>query len=379
MREIYVRKSSGYDIAIVEDGALVEYFPDDHETSADAVCIGRVERVMPGMKAAFVNIGQERCGFLPLEEHHARELPKLQTGAHVIVQIKKEAHDEKGAFLSREITLGGEFVLFSPFSKMVAISSRIKRDGIRKEMKALGQMIAGDSFGLVIRHAALSATEDEIRAEVSKLREQWEQIRRAAATAHVPSVLFSSRSPLEIVLDDYNARGIDCIHTNDAALADKLSSYAPVNIMGDQLFDIARITNQLAAALERRVWLKSGGNIVFDPCEALTVIDVNTARFTGKTAHEETVLQTNLEACREVVRQIRLRNISGIIIVDMIDMSSRNHHLAVLEELNRAFATDRIKTVVHGFTSLGLVEISRRRSRIPLREALKAQTQQLEE
>ena len=142
---------------------------------------------------------------------------------------------------------------------------------------------------------------------------------------------------------------------------------------------MARISSQLKTALDRRVWLESGGNLVIDPCEAMTVIDVNTAKFTGDRALADTVLKTNLEACREIATQIRLRNISGIIIIDMIDMMSREHHHAVLEALNQAFTADRVKTVVHGFTSLGLIEMTRRRSRPTLREMLKRESNQLEE
>jgi ribonuclease G len=181
------------------------------------------------------------------------------------------------------------------------------------------------------------------------------------------------------VLADYHPRGIDRIYTNDASLTQRLSSFAPVTVMGDNLFDVACISNQLKTGLDRRVWLESGGNLVFDPCEAMTVIDVNTAKFTGKNALADTVLTTNLEACEEIARQVRLRNLSGIIIIDMIDMISREHHHAVLEALNRAFAADRVKTVVHGFTSLGLVEMTRKRSRPPLREMLKKESNQLEE
>ena len=141
------------------------------------------------------------------------------------------------------------------------------------------------------------------------------------------------------------------------------------------MFDVARINTQLLKALERRVWLESGGNLVFDPCEAMTVIDVNTAKNTGKTTLSDTVLQTNMEACAEIARQVRLRNISGIIIIDMIDMISNEHHHAVLEALNKAFATDRVKTVVHGFTSLGLVEMTRKRTRPTLREVYKKEPQ----
>ena len=375
MREIYIRNDNGLDIAVVEDGQLVEYLPADEDASAEAIYLGRVERVMPGMKAAFVNIGQERAGFLPLEERNTRDLPKLQTGMSVLVQVRKEAHDEKGAFLSRDISLCGEYVLFSPLNRMAAVSSRIVKEKHRKALKELAREISGDEFGLIMRTASKNADEAAIRAEVEELHTRWECICKAAPTAHVPSVLHQPRTTLDLVLADYHPRGIDRICINGAELTQKLSAYAPVTVMGDNLFDVARISTQVLKALDRRVWLESGGNLVFDPCEAMTVIDVNTAKFTGKTALADTVLQTNLEACAEIARQVRLRNISGIIIIDMIDMIAREHHHAVLEALNKAFTADRVKTVVHGFTSLGLVEMTRKRTRPTLREVYKKETQ----
>ena len=379
MREVYIRKAEGMDIAVVEDGRLVEYFPAEDEASSEAIILGKVERMMPGMKAAFVQIGQEKCGFLPLEERNCPDLPKLQTGMAVLVQVRKEAQGVKGAFLSRDINLCGEFVLFTPMNRMTAVSSRITKEKHRKALKDLAKDIAGGEFGIIMRSASHNAEETLIREEVEALRACWEAIRKAAPTAHVPSVLHASRSTLDLVLADYHPRGIDCICTNDAALTEQLSNFAPVTVMGDNLFDVARISNQLKTGLDRRVWLESGGNLVFDPCEAMTVIDVNTAKFTGKNALADTVLTTNLEACEEIARQVRLRNLSGIIIIDMIDMISREHHHAVLEALNRAFAADRVKTVVHGFTSLGLVEMTRKRSRPPLREMFKKESNQLEE
>ena len=375
MRELYIRSTEGLDIAVVEDGRLVEYLPADEDASAEAIYLGRVERIIPGMKAAFVNIGQERAGFLPLEERTARDLPKLQTGMNILVQVRKEAHGEKGAFLSRDISLCGEYVLFSPLNRMTAVSSRIVKEKHCKALKELARDISGDEFGLIMRTASKNADESAIRAEVDELRARWECIRKAAPTAHVPSVLHQPRTTLDLVLADYHPRGIDRICVNDAGMAETLSAYAPVTVMGDNLFDVARINTQVLKALDRRVWLESGGNLVFDPCEAMTVIDVNTAKFTGKTALSDTVLQTNLEACEEIARQVRLRNISGIIIIAMIDMVSREHHHAVLEALNKAFAADRVKTVVHGFTSLGLVEMTRKRTRPALREVYKRETQ----
>lgn len=379
MRELYVRKGNGMDIAVLEDGKLVEYLPADEDASSEAIYLGRVERVVPGMKAAFIQIGQEKNGFLPLEERNVPDLPKLKVGMSVIVQVRKEAQGVKGAFLSRDISLCGEYVLFVPLNRMNAVSSRITRERDRKALKELAKDIAQEQFGLIMRNAALTASEEVIRAEVETLRTRWESIRKAAPTAHVPSVLHAPRTTLDLVLADYRPRGIDRIVTNDETLAAKLAGFAPVLRMGDDLFDVGRITTVVQRALDRRVWLHSGGNLVFDPCEAMTVIDVNTAKFTGKRKLADTVLQTNMEACEEIVRQVRLRNLSGIIIIDMIDMVSRADQQAVLDALNQGFAQDRVKTVVHGFTSLGLVEMTRKRSRPPLREVFNKETRIQEE
>ena len=379
MREIYVRSADGIDVAVMEDGRLVEYQPEDQSASSEAVYLGRVERVVPGMKAAFIQIGQEKNGFLPLEERNLHDLPRLQAGMSVLVQVNREAQGVKGAFLSRDIHLCGEYVIFSPLNDLIAVSSRVTRERDRKALKALGKTLAEGKFGLIMRNAALTASEEDIRSELDELQARWRKIRLAAPTAHVPSLLHRSRTNLDLLLSEYHARGIDRIFTNDPSLQPRLSGYGSVSLIGDNLFDVARISSQLKTALDRRVWLESGGNLVIDPCEAMTVIDVNTAKFTGDRALADTVLKTNLEACREIATQIGLRNISGIIIIDMIDMMSREHHHAVLEALNQAFTADRVKTVVHGFTSLGLIEMTRRRSRPTLREMLKRESNQLEE
>jgi len=370
MREIWIREGERREIAILEDGHLVEFLPEERNSSAEAIYLGRVERVVPGMKAAFVNIGQDKAGFLPLEEHAAKNLPRLNSGDRILVQVRKEAQGVKGAFLSRDVNLCGEYLLLSPMTRMIAVSSRIAKETDRKRMKALGADVAQDRFGLVMRTSALEADESLLRDEAERLWNTWQEICKAAPTAHAPSVIHAPRTLLDAVIDDYRPLGIDRIVTNSEALGTRLAHVAPVQLMSDSIFDVGRITTQLSRGLDRRVWLESGGNLVFDPCEAMTVVDVNTAKFTGKTELQQTVLELNLEACAEIARQVRLRNLSGIIIIDMIDMAAREHEHQVLAELNRCFAADRVKTVVHGFTSLGLVEMTRRRNRPTLRETL---------
>ena len=191
---------------------------------------------------------------------------------------------------------------------------------------------------------------------------------REAPTAHVPGVLWQPRTPLRILLDDYLPRGVDEL-VAAAAVPDD-GSGVPVRTVSPDCDEVLRLLRQRDKALQRRVWLDSGANLVIDPCEAMTVIDVNTAKSTGKRGLEDTILRTNLEAAAEVARQVRLRNLGGIILIDMIDMAEDSSREAVLTALREAFRADRVKTVVHGFTSLGLIEMTRKRTRVSLMDAL---------
>ena len=366
MRELYIKGEARREIAVVEDGRLVEYLIDDAAQTTEAVYVGRVERVVPGMRAAFIDIGQEKNGFLPLEERNIPDAEKLQAGMPVLVQVKKEAQGTKGAFLSRDIALCGEYVLVTPQSRMIGVSSRILGEETRKSLRELGERISGGHFGMVMRTSAEGAREMALYEEAAALMAQWKTIREVAPTAHVPSMIHGARSQLDSVLDDYRPRGIDRIHTDSPSLAMALGAFAPVTLSEGDPIALMNLDRQRDKALERRVWLDSGGTLVFDACEAMTVIDVNTAKFTGKRQLEETILKLNLEACGEIARQVRLRNVSGIILIDMIDMETEESRQQVLGALQQAFAQDRVKTVIHGFTSLGLIEMTRKRSRRPL-------------
>lgn len=370
MREIYVRGSTPREIAVAEDGRLVEYLLDEGtDASPETIYLGRVERVVPGMKAAFVDIGQEKNGFLPLEEKsQALELPRLQSGMSVLVQVKKEAQGAKGAFLTRDVTLCGETVILMPLNRYIGVSARISDEGTRKALSALGRSIAGGCFGLVMRAASAQAEESAIREETAALLDAWEDAARRAPAAHAPSMVYRPRTALDSVLCDYRPRGIDRAVTDDPAVAALFEGVCPVAMAGHDLMENSGMARQRDKALERFVWLKSGGSLVIDECEAMTVIDVNTGKFTGKRLLEDTILTINLEACEEIVRQTRLRNLSGIIVADLIDMASQEHRDAVQQALTRAFADDRIKTVIHGFTSLGLMEITRKKTRRTLRQ-----------
>ncbi|MGN1018889.1 MAG: Rne/Rng family ribonuclease [Aristaeellaceae bacterium] len=369
MRIIYLKAGSPREIAVAEDGRLAEYLLDDGESVAEAVYLGRVERVVPGMKAAFVDIGQEKNGFLPLEERsRSVQLAPLRDGQRVLVQVKKDAQGVKGAFLTRDISLCGEYVIVMPLNRYVGVSARIADEGLREAMRTLGQEIAGDRFGLVMRASAPGAEEADVREEAETLLSRWEVISKAAPTARAPSMIHRPRTLLDSLLDDYLPRGVDGVVTNDEDAARQLSGILPVTVTQEDPMAASGMAAQRDRALRRHVWLDSGGSLVIDRCEAMTVIDVNTARFTGKRDLEDTILRLNLEACGEIARQVRLRNLSGIILIDMIDMETEEHRERVLAKLNECFAADRVKTVIHGFTSLGLIEMTRKKSRRPLED-----------
>lgn len=363
-----IAHSPAEEVAVFEDGRLCEYMRRTEDSSAEIICIGKVERIVKGMNAAFVDIGEKKNGFLPLQEKsQSFSSSQLQSGSPVLVQIKREAHGDKGAFLSRDITLCGTYVILMPMNRYVGISSQItgKR---RDELAALGRKACGDTFGVVMRSAAENAQTQDILDEIAQLQEKWQTILKQSATAHVPSVLMGKGSLAEDIYRSYLARGgAERIVTDTAPDFECDCETAPLPA---DAFDY--VHRELRGALQRKVPFQGGSNIVIDQCEAMTVVDVNTASFTGQQGIEATALQTNLAACREIVRQLRLRAISGIIIIDFIDMKSDEERHQVLQCLETELANDRTKCVVHGFTSLGLVEMTRKRSRKSLTEEMTA-------
>lgn len=329
--------------AVTEDGILTEYIPEEKEAKCGAVLLGKIERMMAGMNCAFVDIGRKKAGFLPLNENSNSFSGKpVKSGDMIILQIKKEETGGKGAFLTRDITLPGKNILLMPLNRYIGVSKRIPDISIRERLKKTGEEISEGKFGVVMRNAAVYADTEEIIQEARKLYTVWLQISRQDALNCRPGNILYEDDPVQRILEDYSATGTDgIIETENADPA---------------------LRKQLRQALERTIRLPGGGNIVIDRCEAMTVIDVNTASAAGTTVKEHTVLETNLEACETISRQVRLRNLSGIIIIDFIDMDNDTDRSLVMEKLKQCFSEDRIKTVIHGWTSLGLMEMTRKRT-----------------
>ena len=297
--------------AVAEDGRLVEYIPAAAGDETGQILRGKIERMMPGLEAAFVDIGRKKAGFLPLKEN-SRSFTggAIRSGDRVWVQIRKEETGEKGAYLSRDLTIAGSRILLMPMNRHIGVSARITDEETRQRLAETGRRLADGQCGIVMREAAAEAPEAELA----------EELRR-----------------------DYGPKGITEIREGEELPAD--------------------LRRQKQEAENRKIRLPHGGNIVIDRCEALTAIDVNSASDPGEGNRRETVIRTNLEACREIMIQARLRNLSGILILDMIDMDDEKDRSLILEALKDAFREDRIKTVIHGYTSLGLIEMTRKRSR----------------
>ena len=328
--------------AVTEDGILVEYIKADREDRNGCILLGKVERMMPGLKCAFVDIGRKKNAFLPLDENSGSfsGVP-VRSGQTLILQIKKEESGGKGAYLTRDIAIPGSCVIVMPMNRYIGVSNRIPDGEVRKRLKSTGTLIAEGKYGIVLRNAAADADDETIRKEAEMLLEEWNNIEKKAAEGGFPGKQLWYSTEEARIREDYAADGYETVTEETMS---------------------PEISRQLRNASERKLHLPGGGNIVIDRCEAMTVIDVNTASSRGEKTKEQTVLETNLEACAMIAQQVRLRNLGGIILIDFIDMNDEKDRGMVYEKLSKCFAKDRIKTVIHGWTKLGIMEMTRKRT-----------------
>lgn len=353
--------------ALLAENRLIEYYEETlaGDSLVGAVFLGRVERVLPDVKAAFVRIGLKQNGFLPIREaesfHRSMGDCPLVTGQEILVQVKKDPKGDKGVFLTRDIALAGQYGLVMPRNRFIGLSKRITDAADRTRAKALGERIANGRFGLIVRHAALLADEQAVREEVEETWTRWQSLVQSAACSRAPQLMQRELTMAAVLHRDYAARHEIELLTDSAALAENGNVLSPIEM--EAAWRAARVDVQLKEALLRRVPLSDGGFLVIDEREALQTIDVNSGSAVKADAGQSLALSQNLAAVPEVARQICLRGLSGIVLVDFIDMDTEAERDCVLAAMEAAVADDRVKTVIHGFTHLGLLEMTRKRTR----------------
>jgi ribonuclease G len=387
-------------IAVIQQGAVQELHIERATTRGlvGNVYLGKVSRVLPGMQSAFVDIGLERAAFLHVADlwqsrggpaggnQHAHPMPiekVLFEGQPLLVQVIKDPLGTKGARLSSQISIAGRLLVYLPQDPHIGVSQRIGdeagRAALRQRLQRL--MPEGERGGFIIRTSAEEASDEELAADIAYLRKRWRQILDGSQQLPAASLLYQELSLTQRMLRDIAGETTTSILIDSREEIESLKAFAQVYmpaVMGKMrlyaserpLFELHGVEGEIVKALARRVDLKSGGYLIIDQTEALTTIDVNTGGYIGGRSFDDTIFRTNLEAAHAIARQLRVRNLGGIIIVDFIDMGSSEHRDAVLAELRKALARDRTKTSVNGFTALGLVEMTRKRTRESLAHVL---------
>jgi ribonuclease G len=380
-------------VAVMQQG-VVQELHIERTTSRGLVgnvYLGRICRILPGMQSAFVDVGLDRTAFLHVADiWQARETAverpiekMLAEGQSIVVQVIKDPIGTKGARLSTQISIAGRMLVYLPQEKHIGISQRIEaeteREALRERITRL--VPADEPGGFIVRTMAENASDGEFATDIGYLRKTWGDIREKARISPPPTVLYQELSLGQRVLRDFvnpdTGRIVIDSRENFQKLTAFAEEYTPAvlplldHYTGQRpLFDLHGVEEEIQKALARRVDLKSGGYLIMDQTEAMTTVDVNTGGFVGVRNFDDTIFKTNLEAAVTIARQLRLRNLGGIIIVDFIDMDNEEHKKAVLAEFNKALATDHTRLTVNGFTALGLVEMTRKRTRESLAHVL---------
>ncbi|MBQ8707367.1 MAG: ribonuclease G [Succinivibrionaceae bacterium] len=379
-------------VALVEQGILQEVHVE-RQTKLGMVgniYKGRVTRILPGMQAAFVDIGMDKAAFLhasdivphtecvnPEEKEHfpVQDIARLVSqGQHIIVQVVKDPIGTKGARLTTDITLPSRYLVFMPGSSHVGVSQKIRSPEERERLKICVEKHITDDGGFIVRTAAEGVSEKELEQDASFLAYVWNQIKAKRRLVKDCAMLYEDLPLAFRLLRDFVGSPIDKIRVDSRSTCDELRNFCNEfipEVAGSielyeglaPLFDMYDVEAEIQRALDRKVLLKSGGYLIIDQTEAMTTIDINTGAFVGHRNLEETIFNTNIEATKAIARQLRLRNLGGIIIIDFIDMQSEDHRRRVLSALEAALSHDRDKTSINGFSHLGLVEMTRKRTR----------------
>jgi ribonuclease G len=381
-------------VAVIQQGVVQELHVEriSGRGLVGNIYLGVVSRVLPGMQSAFVHIGLDRAAFLHVadiwEHRQAGGEPRpierlLHDGQRLLVQVIKDPIGSKGARLSTQISVAGRLLVYLPQECHIGISQRIEAEAERAQLRERlqQQLPEGEKGGFIIRTMAESASDREMRSDIEYLRRTWTGIQERASSVSAPALLHQDLNLAYRVLRDIANDDTERILVDSRETCLKLQAFAQDYTLGiveriqhysgeRPLFDLYGIEDEIERALARRVPLKSGGYLIIDQTEALTTVDVNTGGFVGGRNFDDTIFKTNLEAAHVIARQLRLRNLGGIIIVDFIDMENGAHRDSVLTEFKKALSVDRTRVTVNGFTSLGLVEMTRKRTRESLAHTL---------
>ena len=383
MIEIIIdKKEDSKIIGVIENGKLIEIYEggknNKHERNEGNIYVGIVKDIIPGMQAAFVNIGTEKNSFIHVkdiipqvdEKIEKKIEPKIKeiikTNQKLLVQVQKDSNDKKGARTTTHIKLTGKYVILLPKTTIVTVSQKIQDEAEKNRLIKLVKENLPENMGAIIRTGAEKKEDDIIIADLKKLQNQWEKIYKDFEESdNNPKMLYKSPNIVEKIILDLPNEKIESIISNNKedveALKNIVSSTVKLNFKENtDLLEEYNLKDQIEKAKQRKVWLNCGGFITIDPTEALVAIDVNSGKYTGKTSLEETVYKVNYEATIEIAKQLRLRDIGGIIIIDYIDMKNSANKEKIEKLLKETLKQDRAKTQVEGFTKLNLMELTRK-------------------
>lgn len=384
-------------VAVVDGGTLVNLFIERGEPLAGNIYKGRVANVLPGMEAAFVDIGLERNAFLHVGDIRSQRLAgeeveesfghgaiaeRLRPGQEILVQVTKEPMGTKGARVTTYVALPAYYLVLMPTVNYVGVSRRIENEQERRRLRQIADRVRPKGMGVIVRTAAEGAAEKELADDIQYLLQIWNRVEERSRASKAPALVYQDLRLIRRVVRDQFTEDVSQflidspdefrrVHDLVTSFAPKLTPRLQLYRDSEPIFEHTGVEREVEKALRRKVWLKSGGYVVIDRTEALTVIDVNTGKFVGKTDLATTIFRTNMEAVGEIVRQITLRDIGGIILVDFIDMEHEGHRRQVLAALHEAVKRDRAKLHVIDLTALGLVEITRKRVYQDLEEVVR--------
>ena len=391
MLELFIKRNETQaDIALVEDGNLIEYYEEkeDDIRNEGNIYIGVVKDIIEGMQSAFVDIGTEKNSFIHLEdilpkydEKKCENIAKtnnkenikniIKKGQKILVQVKKDSNDKKGARISTHINLPSKYIVLMPDTDIITISQKIENKEEQERLINLVRNNLSKNNGAIIRTSAQGKSEELIQ-DIKYIENKWSEIQKEASKENnkLPRIIYKGEDIVEKMFIDLTEKQIEKVYVNDSQdynelikLKDKINNYANIKIQvkgENTIFDIYDLNKQIKKLQNRKLWLKCGGFITIDKTEALTAIDVNTGKYTGNENLRDTIFRVNKEATIEIAKQLRLRDIGGIIIIDYIDMKNKEDREKIEELLKEELKKDRSKTQVEGFTKLELMELTRK-------------------